>query len=97
VNYTGHPGTACVSSSFAFFKEKSLGARFIFCDLITHGRRLSDLSLPFAKGYRAAKVDLYLSIYSPTCRSLALRLAGSQASKPTHLFSKRKAMFAITR
>jgi hypothetical protein len=70
------------------------GARFIFCDLITNGRRLSAASLPFAKGYRAAKVYLYLSIYSPTSRSLARR---SQASKPTHLFSKRKAMFAITR
>jgi hypothetical protein len=53
----------------------SFGARFIFCDLITNGGRLfpSAVSLPFAKGYRAAKVYLYLSIYSPTCRSLVRR------------------------
>jgi hypothetical protein len=65
---------------------------FIFCDLITHGRRLSSISA-FVKGTLLLQ-GLYLSIYLfpdvPLARS-------AQAGKPTHLFSKRKAMFAITR
>jgi hypothetical protein len=69
---------------------------FIFCDLITHGRRLSSISA-FVKGTLLLQ-GLYLSIYLFIPRRAARsQRAGRQAGKPTHLFSKRKAMFAITR